>query len=348
MVSQLISSFISLSERGYIPDFLIRFGIRALLKQRLIQNNKARKSNHSDPLDKFVKMMDQSPIALNTQDANEQHYEVPSDFFKLSLGPQLKYSCCLYEQGSDLSKAETDALDVTTERAELSDHMNILELGCGWGSLTLFMARKYSNSIITAVSNSSTQKIWIDNRASELGLKNINVITSDMRDFSIDTQFDRIISIEMFEHMRNYRQLYRRIATWLKPNGKFFKHIFTHRDFPYLYEIKSDADWMSKYLFTGGMMPSENLPDQFQEDLLLEKKWHWNGQNYYHTCNDWLRLMDTNEKQIKILFNQSYGEKNSTIWFNRWRIFYMSCAELFAYNSGEEWFITHYLFSKNG
>ena len=208
------------------------------------------------------------------------------------------------------------------------------------------MAEKYPKSIITGVSNSNSQREYIMAAAKARGLSNLTIITADMNNFEAPSNYDRIVSVEMFEHMRNWQVLYGKVASWLKPQGKFFKHIFVHRNTPYLFEIQADDDWMSQFFFSGGMMPSDDLPMHFQDDLKLTQRWRWDGTHYEKTANAWLKNMDENAKQITPILAVTYGEKNTEMWRNRWRMFYMACAELFGYNNGQEWWVTHYLFEK--
>ncbi len=336
-----------LTERGILPDSVVRHGIRLLLKTRLAEINAQDCTAMSRHEQAFIQMMNDSPVALLADKANEQHYEVPAEFFRTVLGDRLKYSCGLWGEDCDsLNQSEIDALQQTAEHAELADDMDILELGCGWGSLTLWMAQQFPQSRITAVSNSSSQGNYIKQRASELKLLNISVITADMNDFKTTAVYDRVVSVEMFEHMRNYAELYQRISHWLKPGGKFFKHIFVNRMTPYLFEDKEANDWMSRFFFSGGMMPSDSLPLNFQDHLKIENRWRWDGLHYEKTSNAWLQKMDANKQFLWPLFEATYGEDFASIWWQRWRIFFMACAELFGYEKGQQWWVSHYLFSK--
>ena len=336
-----------LTERGILPDAMVRQGIRLLLKSRLqeIHAQDCEVSGLHEQV--FIRMMNDSPVALLPEKANEQHYEVPSEFFRTVLGSRLKYSCGLWsEDCSTLDQAEVDALEQTAWNAQLSNGMNILELGCGWGSLTLWMAERYPESRITAVSNSVSQGDFIRQRANESNLSNIDVISADMNDFNPGAQYDRIVSVEMFEHMRNYAELYKRISVWLKDDGKFFKHIFVNRSVPYLFEDKEANDWMSRFFFSGGMMPSDSLPLNFQDHLKIEQRWRWDGRHYEKTSNAWLQKMDANKDHLWPLFEATYGKDFSAIWWQRWRLFFMACAELFGYQKGQQWWVSHYLFTK--
>lgn len=334
-------------EQGFIPDTIIRKGIQRLLKERLKEIH----SNNVEELliskSRFIDDMREAPIAIMTDKANEQHYEVPSEFYELILGKHNKYSCCFWdEETQSLNQAEENALDISCLHAQLYNGQQILELGCGWGSLTLWMAQKYPQSHITAVSNSHSQRKHIETCAQALGLSNIDVLTCDMNDFNTDKEFNRIVSIEMFEHMRNWEILFSNVAGWLKGNGKFFMHVFTNRQAAYAFEVKESSDWMSEYFFTGGMMPSDDLALYFQHDLALEKNWAWSGHHYAKTSNAWLQNMDNHKTELMQLIKDTYCEHNSQTWWMRWRIFFMACAELFAFDNGQQWHVMHYRFKK--
>ena len=336
------------TEQGYVPDAVIRHGIRRLLAQRLHDIQSTDCETMAMAQQQFIADMQTADIAVMPEKVNEQHYELPSAFFDSVLGPSRKYSCCYWPEGvTELAQAETAALIKTCERARLHDGQHILELGCGWGSLTLWMAALYPDSRITAVSNSHSQRKHIERQASNHGLDNIKVITCDMNDFDTAEQFDRVISLEMFEHMRNWSALYDRINLWLHEDGLFFKHIFVHRAVPYLFEDTDDDDWMSRYFFSGGMMPSDDLPLHFQHKLKLLQQWRWQGQHYEKTSNAWLANMDSNKDKLWQLLQSTYGHEQTQTWWMRWRLFFMACAELFAYNDGQEWYVGHYLFAKS-
>lgn len=337
----------SLLEKNKIPDRLIRIGIRRLLKQRLKDEYKGDTEVQQEHLMKLISELKSSPIAINTVEANEQHYEVPTEFYKYCLGKHLKYSSGYWKKGvTDIDTSERDMLELTCQRAELVNGQEVLELGCGWGSLSLFMAAKFPESKFTVVSNSRTQKIYIDQEATNRNIKNLAVITANINDFKIDKQFDRVVSVEMFEHMRNYQKLMKLVASCLKEEGKLFVHIFTHKEYAYKFEVLDETDWMSKYFFTGGIMPSDDLLLYFNEELSIEKHWHVNGTHYSKTSEAWLSNMDRNKEKIMPLFEKTYGKKQSLKWWVYWRIFYMACAELWGYNNGEEWIVSHYLFNK--
>lgn len=336
-----MSVLIQLAEKSLTPDLAIRFGIRQLLKTRL--------KEIQDQTDKDLIMdLNKAPIAVDTDKANDQHYELPSEFFQLVLGKALKYSSSYYNSPSDsLDEAEKNMLNLYCERAELKDGQKILELGCGWGSLSLHLAENYPNSEILTLSNSATQRKYIETQIEERGLKNLSVITQDINHFSTEESFDRIMSIEMFEHMRNYNDLFNNLSKWLNKNGKLFLHIFCHKDTGYLFETEGSSNWMGRYFFTGGIMPSFSLYENIQEELQLENKWKVNGQHYEKTCNDWLAKMDSQKAEIMPILEKAYGKEQAGVWFQRWRIFFASCAELFGFNKGEEWFVGHYLFGKS-
>ena len=283
-----------------------------------------------------------------TAEANEQHYTLPPAYFKTVLGPRLKYSCALYTNGNEsLSQAEDDMLRLTCERARLADGQDILELGCGWGSLSLWMAEAYPNARITSVSNSPLQRETIEALARKRGLTNLTVITCDMNTFEHEREsVDRVISVEMFEHMRNYPELMGRIANWLRPDGSLFVHIFAHKEVPYSFELNDGTDWMARYSFTGGMMPSHDLLPCFDADLSLEADWVVNGNHYGKTLRDWLALHDQNTNAVLKIFRTVYGT-DAPRWYHRWRLFYLACAELFEFNDGSTWHVSHYRFCRN-
>lgn len=337
----------TLFENNLLPDWLIRIGIRRLLRHRLRDETKTDCELQQQHFMNLVDDLKRSPIAISTEDANEQHYQVPTEFFSLILGKHMKYSSGFWKNdATDLDRSEHDMLSLTCQRAEIEDSMNILELGCGWGSLSLFMAEKYPNARIIAVSNSRTQKKYIDDASAKRNLKNLTVITADMNSFSVLEKFDRIVSVEMFEHMRNYEQLMAKISGFLKPSGKLFVHIFTHKDFAYKFEVRDESDWMSKYFFTGGIMPSDDLLFYYAKDFAIQYHWHVSGIHYHKTSEAWLKNMDSRLPEVKKIFAQTYGNENVTKWIVYWRVFFMSCAELWGFNNGNEWIVSHYVFEK--
>ena len=338
----------SLVENNKVPDVLLRRGIRSLLKQRLKEEKKGDTEARQAHLMELIEHLERSPIAVNTVDANQQHYEVPTAFYQHCLGKHLKYSCGYWKKDvTDLDTAEKDMLELTCRRAGLQEGQSVLELGCGWGALSLFMAARYSTSTFTVVSNSRTQKEYIDGQAQIRGIRNLTVVTADMNAFSTDQRFDRVMSVEMFEHMRNYRLLLEKVASFLRPDGSLFVHIFTHKTYAYLFDVKDESDWMSKYFFTGGIMPSDHLLFYFNSHLSVEKHWHVNGKHYGKTAEAWLQNMDRNRGSILPLLEDVYGKDQVLRWWVYWRLFYMACAELWNFNDGEEWIISHYLFRKN-
>jgi cyclopropane-fatty-acyl-phospholipid synthase len=335
-------------EQGRVPDTLVRKGIRRLLRRRLEEIESADAVKSLERKQAFMQALAQSPVALVPEVANAQHYELPPAFFEACLGPRGKYSCCYWGAGeTSLERAEASALEITCLRAGLDNRQRILELGCGWGSLSLWVAMHYPLSRITAVSNSRAQRDFILARAAHLGLDNLEVITADMNDFQPEGRYDRVVSVEMFEHLRNWPEMFGRVARWLKPGGRFFMHVFCHRDSPYLFEDRGEDDWMSRHFFTGGMMPSDDLAFRLCHPLNLVQQWRWSGRHYEKTCNAWLARMDARRDRIMPLFAATYGEAQSGVWWTRWRLFYLACAETFGYDGGNTWWVSHYLFQKD-
>ena len=336
-----------LLETNLVPDVLIRVGIRRLLASTLREKSHPGVEAQRAALLEYVADLKKRGIAEQTQAANEQHYEVPTRFYQLCLGRRLKYSSGLWDNSvTTLDEAEERMLALTCERAGLANGQQILELGCGWGSLSLWMAEHFPGARITAVSNSRTQKEHIDTVAAARGLTNLEIITQDMNVFTIDRQFDRVVSVEMFEHMKNYQLLLRKVAGWLVPGGRLFVHIFTHRELAYHYEDKGPDDWMTRYFFAGGQMPSDDLLLYFQDDLRIENHWCVSGTHYQRTAEAWLENMDANKAEIWPLFEKTYGPDQARKWWVYWRVFYMACAELWGYDRGNQWHVSHYRFQK--
>ncbi|MEM9611622.1 MAG: cyclopropane-fatty-acyl-phospholipid synthase family protein [Actinomycetota bacterium] len=344
------------AERGLVPDPLSRIGIRRLLARRLQQEGVG------DPADErrdrrrdLVAAMSAGPIALFTDEANEQHYELPPRFFELMLGPRRKYSCCRFddlsspmaEAAGQLAAAEDAMLAATGENAQLEDGMRLLDLGCGWGSLTLYVAEQFPACRITAVSNSGPQRAYIEARAAERGWsERVTVRTADINDLALTAgdgaPFDRVISVEMFEHMRNWRALLERVSTWLSPDGRALIHVFCHRELPYLFEPRHDDDWMARHFFTGGLMPSADLLSAFGEHLEVEDTTRFDGRHYQRTSEAWLARLDANREEALALCREVYGADDAERWLRRWRLFHLACAELFGAEGGAEWFVQHY------
>jgi cyclopropane-fatty-acyl-phospholipid synthase len=334
----LISGIIGAAERVPLPDLVIRAAIQQLCSRTATRLARGDAENDAA----FADEMAARAIAEHTTEANAQHYEVPAAFFALVLGPNRKYSSCFYkEPASTLQEAEEEALRQSVEHADLADGQSILELGCGWGSLALWMARQFPKSKITAVSNSRTQRQYIESAAAARGLKNLAVITQDMNVFDPERQFDRIVSVEMFEHMMNWRELMTRVKSWLKPDGRFFMHIFTHRAGAYLFDAGDADDWIAQHFFTGGVMPSHCLIRQYADLFEVEKEWRWSGTHYQRTAMAWLANFDAHRDEIEAVLRNVYGG-DTELWMRRWRWFFLATAGLFGYADGSEWGVSHY------
>ena len=333
-------------EQGLVPDRVLRLGIRRLLKTRLAELHEGDAQARAALTQAFVDGMRVAPIALLPDMANQQHYEVPAAFFAAVLGPHRKYSACYWPAGvQTLEAAEAAALAVTCQRAGLADGQQILELGCGWGSLTLWMAQHYPAAQITALSNSQSQRQFIEAQATARGLLNVRVITCDINRFDTDQRFDRVVSVEMFEHLRNWPLAMAHVARWLLPDGRFFMHVFAHRGAPYAFVERDASDWMSRHFFSGGMMPSDDLALHCQDDLRVLQRWRWDGSHYQRTAEAWLANMDAQQDTLMPLLVQTYGTE-ADVWWVRWRLFFMSVAELFGFDSGQQWWVSHCLFDK--
>jgi cyclopropane-fatty-acyl-phospholipid synthase len=342
-----VSLLVRAAESGRIPDPLLRRGIRRLCRRRL-REQQALHRRDPDHRRRFVEALAGGPVAVAQDDANRQHYEVPAELFERVLGPRLKYSCCHWPSGvRDLAAAEESMLELVAQRARLADGQRILDLGCGWGSLALWLAERFPHARVVAVSNSAPQRRFIESRLAALGAADVEVITADVA--ALEERpggagpFDRVVSIEMFEHVPNWQILLGRIARWLAPDGRVLLHVFCHREHAYTFEDAGDDDWMARHFFTGGLMPSDQLIRSFDRDLVVEEQWRVSGRHYQRTAEAWLDNLDAARAELLPVLAATYGEANAGLWLRRWRLFFLACAELFGYRGGEEWWVTHCL-----
>ena len=349
LYDEVFRRFMGLVEKDVVPDSIVRSGIRFLVSKRVKATSPASAEDYYERLQQYVDDLKARPVAEQQDAANEQHYEVPTEYFTAVLGPHRKYSSCLYPRpGMTLEQAEEEMLELTCARAQLAEGQSILELGCGWGSLSLYMAAKYPSATVTAVSNSKTQKEYIDQQAAARGIRNLTVKTLDVATAEFKTAaFDRVVSIEMMEHMKNYKTLLGRIASWLKQGGMCFVHIFVHqKGLPFHYVVESEDDWMTKNFFAGGQTPSADLLLHFQDDLAVTRQWYVNGVHYSKTLEDWLVRHTTSKAKILPLFEETYGKDAALKWYVNWRLFYLACSEFFAWEGGERFGVGHYLLTK--
>ncbi len=347
MNESLNAAAISLAESGKLPDFLLNIGIRRACSHRLSEIQSQYANDPIGELSKFIAELNTSEIAESTEEANQQHYELPPEFFAEVLGPRKKYSGCEWHSGATtLAEAEVVALETIVQRAQIEDGQTILELGCGWGSLSLFLAERFPTCEILAVSNSHGQRKYIESVCLRREFKNLTVVTADINVFEPGRVFDRIVTVEMLEHVRNYAALFARIEKWLDVDGKLFVHIFRHKEFAYLFETEGSQNWMGRHFFTGGVMPSHDLLMRVQDSLKIQDDWPVNGMNYALTSNAWLENMARNKERIMPILETAYGSEEASKWYQRWRMFFIACRELFGYSQGNEWGVSHYLFGR--
>lgn len=333
------------AERGWLPDAVVRAGIRGLLGAHLRRLYADSAPARDAAQQRLRETLAAGPVTVHAAAANQQHYEVPAEFFRLMLGPRLKYSACAWPAGvATLAAAEDAALARACERAGLADGMDVLDLGCGWGSLTLWIAEHHPRCRVTALSNSAGQRRHIEAECARRGLGNVRVLTADVAAFDSAERFDRVLSIEMLEHVRNHRVLLARVARWLRPGGRLFVHVFAHRELAYLYETEGEESWMARHFFTGGMMPSERWLAAAGDALVETGRWRENGRDYARTLEAWLARLDERADEARAVLARA-GEPDPARQLRRWRIFLMACAELFAWRGGEEWFVSHATFT---
>lgn len=335
---QVLSNIIPFAERAGIPDGLARMAIGMMVAR----TDRSLSEKRNGGTAAFVRAMSDMPIAIHASDANAQHYELPPEFFALVLGPRCKYSCCYYpSDAATLAEAEVAALEETARRADIRDGQSILDLGCGWGSFALYAAERHPNATVTAVSNSRTQKAYIDGKIADLGLTNISVRTADMNSFEAAGSFDRVVSIEMFEHMSNWPRLLARIRSWLKSDGRLFVHVFSHKSTPYRFDLDNKSDWIAQHFFTGGIMPSHDLIGACSGSFRVEQDWQWSGEHYARTARHWLENFSDNGAEIDRILRQVYGA-DARLWRQRWRLFFLATEGLFGHDSGRAWGVSHY------
>jgi len=328
-----------------VPDSILRKIVRARVRRVQSSFDRLAPEDAEARETLLLERLESGPVTVCAEDANRQHYEVPPAFFALTLGPWFKYSCCYWPDGvADLARAEELMLELTAERAGLSDGQSVLDLGCGWGSFALWAAERYPHSRILAFSNSDPQRRHIEQRARQRGLDNLRVATGDVSSFAPAERFDRVVSVEMLEHVRNHKVLFERIAGWLSPSGLFFAHVFCHRKHLYAYELDGEASWMTEHFFSGGIMPSWDYLTRYGESLSLVDRWQVEGSHYAKTLRAWLVNLDRSRNDVLPVLRHTYGPEQARLWLAYWRIFFIACEETFALDEGRSYFVGHYLF----
>ncbi len=330
---------------GALPDPVLRAGARLGARMRIAREQRGGVEAQEERTRALVRHMSSGPIAEHPAKANEQHYELPAEFMGLFLGPRRKYSACLWGSGvDDLAAAEEAMLELTCARARIADGMEVLDLGCGWGALSLWIAERYPSARVLAVSNSGSQRRWIEAERDRRGLAGLEVVTADINEFAPRRRFDRVVSVEMFEHARNWSALMQRISDWVAPAGSAFVHVFSHRRLAY----RIEGTWAAERFFTAGTMPSHELLARFDGDLVVADRWAVSGEHYARTLRSWLRRLDEHAAEALAILRRGRSEREARRLLGTWRLFLLSTAEMWAWRGGDEWMVSHYLLEPRG